>query len=148
DADRRRLIKDAQKRVEGLMYFDLQLIEPFTRYILIEQVRKIRNVAYTRPFQLPRRVFIVDQAQAVHWQAVDLLLKMLEEPPESTTFILVCPNGYELRPTIRSRCRRLQFLPVEDSILAEILDQDKQLSSAQRALAVQIAAGSVAAAKA
>ena len=60
------------------MYFDLQLIEPFTRYILIEQVRKMRNVAYTRPFQLRRRVFIVDQAQAVHWQAVDLLLKMLE----------------------------------------------------------------------
>ncbi len=89
DADRRRLIKDAQKRVEGLMYFDLQLIEPFTRYILIEQVRKMRNVAYTRPFQLRRRVFIIDQAQAVHWQAVDLLLKMLEEPPESTTFILV-----------------------------------------------------------
>ena len=147
DADRRRLIKDAQKRVEGLMYFDLQLIEPFTRYILIEQVRKMRNVAYTRPFQLPRRVFIVDQAQAVHWQAVDLLLKMLEEPPESTTFILVCPNGYELRPTIRSRCRRVQFLPVDDGLIAEILERDGKLTGAQKALAVRVAGGSVAAAK-
>lgn len=147
DIDRRRLIKDAQKRVEGLVYFDLQLIEPFTRYILIEQVRQIRNVAYTRPFQLPRRVFVIDQAQAVHWQAVDLLLKMLEEPPETTTFILVCPNSHELRPTIRSRCRRVQFLPVEDSVILQILEDERNLAPGQRPLAVRVAGGSVAAAK-
>src|SRR6266568_5972017 len=147
DTTRRREIKDSGRRVEGLVYFDLQLIEPITRYILIEQIRQVRNVAYTRPFQLRRRVFIVDQAQAVHWQAVDLLLKMLEEPPESTTFILVCPNAYELRSTIRSRCRRVQFLPVEDSILAEILERESQLTPAQRALGVRIAGGSLAAAK-
>jgi len=40
-----------------------------TRYILIEQVRQMRAVAYTRPFEFSRRIFIVDQAQAVHWQA-------------------------------------------------------------------------------
>jgi DNA polymerase III subunit delta' len=147
DIERRRLIKDAQRRVEGLVYFDIQLIEPLTRHILIEQVRQMRNLAYTHPFQLPRRVFVIDQAQTIHWQAVDLLLKMLEEPPETTTFILVCPNAYELRSTIRSRCRRVQFLPVEDSILAEILERESQLTPAQRALGVRIAGGSLAAAK-
>ncbi len=144
----RREIKDTQRRVEGLVYFDIQLIEPITRYVLIEQVRQMRNVAYTRPFELPRRVFILDQAQAVHWQAIDLLLKMLEEPPETTTIILVCPNAYELRPTIRSRCVRVQFLSVEESIIAEILARDKQVAKAQRALATRVAAGSVARAKA
>jgi DNA polymerase-3 subunit delta' len=147
DTDRRRLIKDAQKRVDGLMYFDVQLIEPFTRNILIEQVRQMRAVAYTRPFQLRQRVFVIDQAQAVHWQAIDLLLKMLEEPPESTTFILVCANGYELRPTIRSRCRRVQFLPVEDELIAEILDRDRKLGASQKQLAIRVAGGSVAVAK-
>src|SRR5207245_9987895 len=38
DTERRRLIKDAQRRVEGLVYLDLQLVEPFTRNILIEHV--------------------------------------------------------------------------------------------------------------
>jgi DNA polymerase-3 subunit delta' len=80
----------------------LQLIEPITKFILTEQIRKVRTIAYTRPFELPRRVFIIDSAQDIHWQAVDLLLKVLEEPPESTTFILICPNAYELRSTIRS----------------------------------------------
>lgn len=144
DLASRRETKDAQKRVEGLVYFDLQLIEPLTRYILIEQVRQLRNVAYTRAFEFPQRVFVIDQAHAIHWQAVDLLLKVLEEPPETTTLILVCPNAYELRPTIRSRCRRLQFLPVEDSVIGNLLAEQGRVSKAQQGLAVRTAAGSVA----
>ena len=147
DAARRREIKDSARRVEGLVYFDLQLIEPITRYILIEQIRQVRNVAYTRPFELERRVFIIDQAQAVHWQAVDLLLKMLEEPPETTTFILACPNAHELRPTIRSRCNRVQFVPVEDSVIERILEEQARLPRAQLPLGVRLASGSIAKAK-
>jgi DNA polymerase-3 subunit delta' len=147
DRARRREIKDSGRRVEGLVYFDLQLIEPITRYILIEQIRQVRNVAYTRPFELGRRVFIIDQAQAVHWQAVDLLLKMLEEPPETTTFMLVCPSAHELRPTIRSRCNRVQFLPVEDSVIERILEEQARLPRAQLPLGVRIASGSIAKAK-
>jgi len=147
DLARRREIKDPLRRVEGLVYFDLQLIEPITRYILIEQVRHLRSVAYTHPFVLPRRVFVIDQAQAIHWQAIDLLLKVLEEPPETTTLILVCPNAYELRPTIRSRCRRVTFLPVENSLIEALLEEEIHLSKAQRALAARVVGGSVAKAK-
>jgi len=140
----RRAMKDSSRRLEGLVYFDLQLIEPLTRNILMEQIRQVRNVAYTRPFEFRQRVFIIDQAEAVHWQAVDLLLKMLEEPPETTTFILVCPNAYELRPTIRSRCQRIQFLPAEDEVVAGVLEQQDRVPRGQRALAVRLAAGSIA----
>jgi len=148
DLARRRESKDAQRRGEGLIYFDLQLIEPMTRYILIEQVRQMRAVAYTRPFEFSRRIFIVDQAQAVHWQAVDLLLKMLEEPPETTTIVLVCPNAYELRPTIRSRCTRVPFVAVEQTVISELLAQEQHLNKAQKLLGARVAAGSIARAKA
>ncbi len=143
DLERRRAIKDAARRVEGLIYYDLQLIEPITRYILIEQIRQLRNLAYTHPFEFPQRIFIVDQAQAVHWQAVDLLLKVLEEPPATTTIILVCPNAYELRPTIRSRCQQVQFVPVEISALERLLTQDGRVEKSHRALAARVANGSV-----
>lgn len=147
DLERRRAIKDSARRVEGLVYFDLQLIEPITRNILTEQIRQVRNVAYTRPFEFRQRVFIIDQAQAVHWQAVDLLLKMLEEPPETTTFVLVCPNAHELRPTIRSRCQRIQFLPVENEVIGRVLKEEDRLPPSQRALGVRLAAGSIARAR-
>ncbi|MGH9397063.1 MAG: ATP-binding protein [Terriglobia bacterium] len=147
DLSRRREMKDASRRVDGLIYFDIQLIEPITRYILIDQIRHLRSVAYTRPFELARRVFIVDQAQAIHWQAVDLLLKVMEEPPPSTTIILVCPNAHELRPTIRSRCHHVPFLPVDDALIEGLLRDERHIPSAQLPLAVRVASGSIAAAK-
>lgn len=147
DLARRRDIKDAQKRVEGLIYLDLQLIEPITRYILIEQIRQLRATAYSRPFTLPQRVLIVDQAQAIHWQAADLLLKVLEEPPETTTIILICPNAYELRPTIRSRCLTLQFAPVEEAVIERVLAEERGFTKGQLALALRVASGSIALAR-
>jgi DNA polymerase-3 subunit delta' len=144
DLARRREIKESARRVEGLVYFDLQLIEPITKFILTEQIRQVRTIAYTRPFELPRRIFIIDSAQDIHWQAVDLLLKVLEEPPESTNFILICPNAYELRSTIRSRCLKIPFQPVEEPLIKELLAKRTQLSDRHRDLAARVAAGSVA----
>lgn len=147
DLARRRESKESARRVEALVYFDLQLIEPLTKFILTEQIRQLRTVAYTRPFEFARRVFVIDAAQTVHWQAVDLLLKVLEEPPETTHFILVCPNAFELRSTIRSRCMRLAFQPVEASLIEGLLTRERKLTDAQRALAARVAAGSVARAR-
>jgi len=147
DLARRRESKDAARRVEGLVYFDLQIIEPLTKFILTEQIRQLRAIAYTRPFEFPRRIFILDEAQAIHWQAVDLLLKVLEEPPETTSFILICPNAFELRSTIRSRCMRVTFQPVEQALIRDLLAREKKLTEPQKALAARVAAGSVARAR-
>ena len=147
DLARRREIKDSQHRVEGLVYFDLQLIEPITRFILIEQIRQLRVVAYTRPFEFSRRMFVIDQAQTIHWQAIDLLLKVLEEPPETTTLILVCSNAFELRPTIRSRCQRVPFRPVDETVIRDLIKSERRIPKAHWELAVRIARGSVAAAR-
>jgi DNA polymerase III subunit delta' len=147
DLARRRDNKDSVRRVEGLVYFDVQLIEPLTRFILIEQIRQLRTAAYARPFELQRRVFILDQAHTVHWQAVDLLLKVLEEPPETTHFILVCPNLHQLKATVRSRCQRVPFQPVADSVLEEMLRKGKKIPPGQLKLATRISAGSIATAE-
>ncbi len=147
DLERRREIKDASRRVEGLVYFDVQLIEPLTRYILVEQIRRLRTTANSRPFELPRNVFIIDSAQAIHWQAVDLLLKVLEEPPPTATFILVCPNALELRATIRSRCQQVRFVPVSDQIIARLVGEGKGAGKESKPLGVRLAQGSIARAK-
>ncbi len=144
DLARRRELKASGQRIEGLVYFDVQLIEPMTRFILSEQVRELRRIAYTRPFDLLRRVLIVDQVQTIHWQAVDVLLKVLEEPPETTIFILISPNAAELRPTIRSRARRIVFSPVGAETILQLLEEKSALPKAERQQAARLAAGSVA----
>jgi DNA polymerase III subunit delta' len=143
DLARRREMKESARRVEGLVYFDLQLIAPISRYILSEQIRVLRQIAYTRPFELPRRFFIIDQAQDIHWQAVDLLLKVLEEPPATTTFILVCPNAGELRSTIRSRCQRVAFAPVEEGLILRLLAERGAVPQAEQRLVARLSGGSV-----
>ncbi|MGH9444704.1 MAG: ATP-binding protein [Terriglobia bacterium] len=147
DLARRRQMKDAGRRAEGLVYFDVQLIEPITRFILIEQVRQLRSAAYAFPFELRNRVFIIDQAQTIHWQATDLLLKVLEEPPQTTRFVLICPNLSELRPTLRSRCQRISFHPVAGSVVQKLLKEEKRIPASQLELATGICDGSIAAAK-
>jgi DNA polymerase-3 subunit delta' len=147
DLARRHDIKDSGRRVEGLVYFDVQIIEPLTRSILSEQIRQLRRAAYSRPFEFRERLFILDQAQTIHWQAADLLLKILEEPPDTSHFILVCPNLNELRVTLRSRCHRVLFQPVADSVVKELLKNEKKIPAAQLDLATRIVAGSIAAAK-
>ena len=59
---------------------------------------------------------------------MDLLLKVLEEPPETTSFILICPNAFELRSTIRSRCMRIAFQPVDQALIQELLAREKKLT--------------------
>lgn len=147
DLARRRETSDAPRRTENLIYFDVQIVAPITRFILVEQIRQLRISAYSRPFELPHRVFIIDEAQNVHWQATDLLLKVLEEPPETSTLILVCPDAYQLRTTIRSRCVRLDFAPVEDTILERLLARDESIPGSRHRLALRLADGSVAKAK-
>lgn len=144
DLARRRETKDLPRRVESLVYFDLQIIEPITKFILTDQIRQLRTVAYTRPFEFSRRVFVIDEAQTIHWQAIDLLLKVLEEPPESTSFILICPNAFELRSTIRSRCMRMALKPVDLALIQGLLAREKKFTEPQKALAARVAAGSVA----
>jgi DNA polymerase-3 subunit delta' len=69
---------------------------------------------------------------------------VLEEPPETTSFILICPNAFELRSTIRSRCMRIAFQPVEQALIQDLLTRERKLTEPQKALAARVAAGSVA----
>jgi DNA polymerase-3 subunit delta' len=58
------------------------------------------------------RICIVDSVDEMNTNAANALLKMLEEPPRRSLFMLVSHRPGRLLPTIRSRCRRLDFAPL------------------------------------
>jgi DNA polymerase-3 subunit delta' len=67
--------------------------------------------------QRARKVFILDEAElmaAGQMEAQNALLKTLEEPPAGTIIVLVTNNEHRLLPTIRSRCLRVPFAPLND----------------------------------
>jgi DNA polymerase-3 subunit delta' len=74
-----------------------------------------------RPFEGRRRVVIVDEADALVVGAQNALLKTLEEPPSASVFILVTSRPDALLITVRSRCPRLRFRPLDADDVARVL---------------------------
>lgn len=69
---------------------------------------------------------------------------MLEEPPPRSVFFVVSHSPGRLLPTIRSRCRRLDFAPLDDDAMARALEHAlPDATDADRARLVILAGGSV-----
>jgi DNA polymerase III subunit delta' len=123
----------------------VRLRNPVARPILrVGQLRAVQRAAYFKP-QGRRRVFILDGADSMRWNDADLFLKILEEPPESATLILLAATPDSMLPTIRSRCLQFHFAPVPVDQIETFLQahaDGKPTKSAERKLAAQLAAGS------
>jgi DNA polymerase-3 subunit delta' len=84
-------------------------ITPEKSAITIEQIRKI-NVSLK--LKMPgknsvNRVVIIEHAQTMTTEAQNALLKMLEEPPADTIFILTVTDLQAVLPTVLSRCSQI-----------------------------------------
>ncbi|MGP3697776.1 DNA polymerase III subunit delta' [Rhodobacter sp. NSM] len=80
--------------------------------ITVEEVRRMKSFFALSAADGGRRVAIVDPADEMNASAANALLKLLEEPPEGVTILLVCHQPSRLLPTIRSRCRELRLAPL------------------------------------
>ena len=88
--------------------------------IITDDVRSMANFFNMSATDGGRRIVIIDAADNLNPNAANALLKMLEEPPERTTLLLICHQPTRLLPTIVSRCRtlRLKKLTIDQTALA------------------------------
>ena len=114
------------------------------RSITIAQVRGLLPMFATKPSMSPTRVVLIDAVDDLERPgASNALLKNLEEPPTGTIFILISHAPGRLLPTIRSRCRRLRFDPLnDDQMLAVLKPQLPDTSDADLAAMIAAADGS------
>ncbi len=108
--------------------------------IVVDDARDIAGFLRLTPAEGGWRVVVVDGAEHLNRSAANALLKMLEEPPSRAVLLLTCAAPGRLLPTIRSRCRRLKLLPLEDADMARVLA--KVLPEQDAAGLVAIAGGS------
>ena len=92
------------------------------------------------------RVCIVDTVDELNANAANALLKVLEEPPQQSLFLLVSHAPARVLPTILSRCRKLPLRPLADSDVIHAAAQAANLATDDPALAeaAEAAEGSVA----
>jgi DNA polymerase-3 subunit delta' len=84
--------------------------------IRVGDVRKIVGFFGSTPALGGYRVCVVDSAEEMNREGANALLKLLEEPPAKSLFLIVSHVPGRIIPTIRSRCRQLRLkpLPVPD----------------------------------
>jgi len=139
------------KLVEAGSHPDMRRLERLTdektdklkRNISVDQVRALAELFALSPAMSDWRVAVIDTVDELETSGANALLKMLEEPPPNTLFFLVSHAPGRLLPTIRSRCRRLEFDKLADDAMASILAQHAPaLSDAERRKIIAMSFGS------
>jgi DNA polymerase-3 subunit delta' len=142
-------MRDADKRETRILiqtHPDVLIVPPDPPQLLIKlgQVREVIHAAYYRPPVEAQRAFAIFTSSAFMKEAANSLLKVLEEPPERTSIILLTDNPHELLPTIRSRAvlYRLGALPATE-IERLLAERRPELKPQQRSLIARLAEGAV-----
>ena len=138
------------KLVEAGSHPDMRRLERITndkgnlnRNIKVDQVRELSEFMGMTAALSPWRVAIIDSVDDLETSGANALLKILEEPPANTLFFLVSHAPGRLLPTIRSRCRRVDFQNLDDDAMTSILQvQAPDLSAAQRERVIVMSGGS------
>ena len=113
------------------------------RNISVDQVRSLAELFDLSPAMSQWRVAMIDTVDELEPSGANALLKMLEEPPPNTLFFLVSHAPGRLLPTIRSRCRRLDFQKLDDDAMTSILEaQAPDVSAAERGRIIAMSFGS------
>jgi DNA polymerase-3 subunit delta' len=107
-------------RTVGLFFDDKR--KELREHTLIEQVREVQLFLAGRAFGRGRKVVLFEEAHALTEDAQNALLKTLEEPPRGSLIVLVCHNASRLLPTVRSRCQRVTFVPLEPAVVESVLE--------------------------
>ena len=75
----------------------------------IEDIRSLKDKAYLLPSKLSRKVFIIDEVHMLTKDAFNALLKLIEEPPKHTIFVLCTTDAEKIPETVLSRLVRVDF---------------------------------------
>lgn len=116
----------------------------FKTQITVEEIRKLNRFFRTTTGGGQWRIAIIDPADDMNRNAANALLKILEEPPERSVFLITNHMPGRLLPTIRSRCRVLRFDTLPDPDMVKTLSAlPLDLGQAEIRDVVALAEGSV-----
>lgn len=92
-----------------------------SKVIKIGQIRALDGFFNVGTHRSGRRLLLVYPADTLNTDAANALLKVLEEPPPATHFLLVTSRLSDVLPTIRSRCTRMSVSRPDPSVVLEWL---------------------------
>ena len=139
---------DVCRRILRGVHPDVHLIVPEGDFLLVEDVRAVREEAWRSRHEARAAVFILDEADRLTEAAANALLKVLEEPPPQVVFVLVARSADALVETVPSRARTLGFVSLSLAELTAALADELGLLPEQATWAAAAGHGRLARARA
>lgn len=93
-------------------FYDALEIDGKSGLISVAEAKKIIEKLNLKPFEADWKCAIIYLPETMNAEASNKLLKLIEEPPSGTLFILVSQAPDRIISTIRSRCQRIQLSPL------------------------------------
>ena len=131
------------RRIEAGEFGDVVTLKPDGAYIKIAQTRALISDVQVRPREGKQRFFIIEEADRLREEAANSLLKTLEEPPSSSTIILLTSRPNTLLPTVRSRAQKINFAPLKLAEMQAYLEKNFERSSIDNQLLAHLSEGRI-----
>lgn len=119
---------DAQL-IEAGTHPDFQLlqaghgIDKGKKIISVDRVRHLQSFIQQTPSRGGKKICIIDSADQLNANSSNALLKILEEPPKHMVIFILNHSSQALLPTLRSRCFKLAFRPLNERQIRQIFSQ-------------------------
>jgi DNA polymerase III subunit delta' len=124
---------------------DVRRVIPEGLSIGVDEMRGIVQVASRRPTTGRRQIVVIEDADRLTEGAANALLKVVEEPPPSTVFLLCAPSvdPEDIAITLRSRCRHVALVTPPTEAIAQVLIDGDGLDADTASWAASVCGGHV-----
>ena len=99
--------------------------------INVDEAAHIVKLLSLKSYEGGPKVMIIWCADKMNTAASNKLLKLIEEPPNNTYFILITDSPEDILQTIRSRCQRLDFPPIGEADIVKGLSSKFNLTKSE-----------------
>jgi DNA polymerase-3 subunit delta' len=114
-------------------WYRLIEIEKKQGQIGVDEAQNILRKLSLKSYEGGYKVMVIWMAERMNTAASNKLLKLIEEPPDKTIFLLLCQDEEQIIQTIKSRCQILHFPPLaEEAIVAGLIDKGATTEEAMR----------------
>jgi DNA polymerase-3 subunit delta' len=114
-------------KISKMEHPDIMWIAPEkNKNIKIEDIRRAKGMVSYKPYEAAFSACVIEDAHMMTVEASNALLKVLEEPPGNSLFILISSKRELLLPTVISRCVEIRFNPLSVRETKDILMERAQ----------------------
>ena len=120
------IAKDISRKMILKKYPDFYFIKPEIgkKNIAIKQIQNLREKIVKTPFYNSYKIAIIKPTEYFNSESSNAFLKILEEPPKKTVFILIANNIKSVLPTISSRTEIIKFALVKTDDIIQVLNKN------------------------